>query len=197
MKRRILYSVILLAVAVAAVEAMKYGHGAAAAAAKPVIAAPETTVICAAGVIEPATEVIKLAAQVAGVLRDVPVEEGQRLRRGQVIAVIENADFVARVAAAEATVKERQASIDRLVNGSREQERRGAEAAVAEAKSVLADARADIERKTALFESGVLSRAERERAERDYHVAEARLTQATEHFALVDAPARSDELAPR
>ena len=114
-----------MAVAVAAVEAMKYGHDAAAPAAKPVITAPETTVICAAGVIEPATEVIKLAAQVAGVLRDVPVEEGQKLRRGQVIAVIENADFVARVTAAEATVKERQASIDRLVNGSREQERRG------------------------------------------------------------------------
>ena len=60
MKRRILYSVILLAVAVAAVEAMKYGHDAAAPAAKPVITAPETTVICAAGVIEPAAKAIKL-----------------------------------------------------------------------------------------------------------------------------------------
>jgi len=152
-------------------------------------------VICAAGKVEPVSEEIKIASQLSGVLREVPVEEGQHLQKGQPIAILDNADYAARVAAARATVAVRQSELDRVVNGAREQERHEASAAVEEAKAVLADTRAEMLRRQSLFQTGDISRSDWERAQREYQVAEARVNQATEHHAFLDAPARDDERA--
>ena len=96
-----------------------------------------TNAICAAGKVEPVSEEIEIGSEISGSLRLVPVEEGQHLRKGQTIAVVDNGDYAARVAEARATIAVRQAALDRVVNGAREQERREAEAAVAEARAVV------------------------------------------------------------
>jgi HlyD family secretion protein len=121
------------------------------------------------------------------------VEEGQHLRSGQTIAVVDNADYAARVAEARATVDLRQAELDRIVNGAREQERDEAAASVQEAAAVMENARAEMARKESLFKTGDISRSEEERAEREYRVAEARLQEVSKHHAFLDAPARTDE----
>ncbi len=68
-------------------------------------------VVVGAGRTEPASEEIDVSTELDGRLKRVAVEEGQRVRRGQVIAELENADFVARVALANAEVAERQAAL--------------------------------------------------------------------------------------
>jgi HlyD family secretion protein len=152
-------------------------------------------VICAAGKVEPISEEIKIASQLEGVLREVLVEEGQRVRRGQQIAVLDNSDYAARVAEARATVEIRQSELDRVMNGARDHERREALASVEEAKAVLAEARSDMQRRQSLFQTGDISRSDWERAQRAYQVAEARVGQASQHYAFLDAPARADERA--
>jgi HlyD family secretion protein len=149
--------------------------------------------ICAAGKVEPVSEEIEIGSEISGMLRAVPVEEGQHLRKGQTIAVVDNADYAARVAEARATVAVRQAALDRIVNGARDQERREAEAAVTEARAVLENARAEQARKQSLFSTGDISRSDWERADREYQVAEARVSEALAHFQFLDAPARADE----
>jgi HlyD family secretion protein len=130
-----------------------------------------------------------------GVLREVLVEEGQRVRRGQPIAILDNADYAARVAEARATVEIRQSELDRVVNGARDHERREALASVEEAKAVLADTRSEMQRRQTLFQSGDISRSDCERAQREYQVAEARVAQVSQRYAFLDAPARADERA--
>ena len=194
MKKRIIYLAVLLTVGAAAVAALLHARSGAALVAA---AAPPSKqgagIISAAGKVEPVSEEVKLGAEIAGVLRSVTVEEGQWVRKGAVIAVIDNGDFDARVAAARAAVAERAAALERLENGAREQERGEAQAAVEEAKAVLRNDRAEASRKQSLLDTGDISRSEWERADREASVAEARLRQAEQRASFVDAPARADE----
>ena len=153
----------------------------------------DSTVVSAQGKVEPVSEEVRIGSEIDGTLREVPVEEGQHLRAGETIAVIGNADYQARVAEARATVALRQAELDRIVNGARQQERDEAAASIEEAAAVLENARAEMARKESLFKTGDISRSEEERAEREYRVAEARLHEASRHHAFLDAPARTDD----
>ncbi len=194
MKKRIICTTILLIAGGAAVAAVIHGRTATRQAPPAAVSGEAgNTIICAAGKVEPVSEVIKIGSELAGVLREVPVEEGQHLRNGQVIAVLANGEYEARVRAAAATIAVRQAELERIVNGARDQERREVAAAVEEAEAVLANARAEMARRQSLLQTGDLSRSDWERTEREYHVAEARLRQATQRYALVDAPARADD----
>ena len=193
MRKRIVTLFVLLAAGAAAVAMMIRAEGKSAAVAPPPSNPPAA--ICAPGKVEPVSEEIHIGSQVAGVLREVPVEEGQHLRKGQTIAILDNGDYAARVSEARATVEERRADLERLVNGAREQERREAAAAVEEARAVLANARAERQRREALFATGDISRSDWERADREFQVAQAHLAQLTEHASFVDAPARADERA--
>ena len=149
--------------------------------------------VVGAGRVEPVSEEIKIAAELDGRLASVPVEEGARVRRGQVLATLVNGDFAARIAMAEAAVAERAAALDRIVNGARVEERRESEAQVREAEAVVENARAELERRRGLLTRGAISRTEFDSAEREQRVAAARLDAIREHSAFVKADARDDE----
>src|SRR5580693_35538 len=67
--------------------------------------------IVAPGRVEPASDEVKVSSQVPGKLSSAPLEEGDRVRRGQVIAAIANQDYRARLASAEARLKLREAEL--------------------------------------------------------------------------------------
>jgi HlyD family secretion protein len=194
MGKRTIFTAILLVAGAAAVAAMIHARAGTQASSAPAPETPVPAVISAAGRVEPVSEEVKIGSQLPGVLREA-VEEGRRLRKGQVIATLDNADYAARVEEARAIVETRRAELDRVVNGARDQERREAAAAVTEYKAVLANTRAEMLRRQSLFHTGDISRSDWERAERENQVAEARLQQATERYAFLDAPARADERA--
>jgi ABC exporter DevB family membrane fusion protein len=151
--------------------------------------------IAAAGRIEAVSEEIRVSSEISGRLKSVRVEEGDRVRRGRVLAEIENDDFRARVAAGEAELAQREAELRRTVNGARGQERREAEASLEAAKAVLANAKSEAERRRGLADRNVISRDEADRYERGLLVARAQYEQATQHFALIDAEAREEDRA--
>ena len=150
-------------------------------------------VIAAPGRVEAVSEEVRVSSELSGRLKSVNVEEGDRVRRGQVLAELENADYRARVATAEAELAQREAEMRRTVNGSRMEERREAEAAKQASKAVLENARNEAERRRGLAERAVISRDEADRYERAYRVAQAEFEQTSEHFALVDAQAREED----
>ena len=195
--------VVILAVAILAIAAgalyFRGRRGAApadsAAAARPSPTAAAKSVIAAPGRVEPVSEEIRLNAEISGRLKAVPVEEGDRVAAGQVIAVLEDADYRARVASAEAQLAQKEAELRRVVNGSREQERREARAAIKEAEAMMANAQTEMERRRGLHSTGDIAREEVERAERQFQVARARYEAATERHSFVDAAAREEDLA--
>jgi ABC exporter DevB family membrane fusion protein len=147
------------------------------------------------GRVEPISEEISISAQVSGRLREVLIEEGDRVERGQVLAVVENRDYLARVRSTEAELLLKEAHLRRLVNGAREQERREAAAAVAEAETVMEHARLELSRQRNLLKDGVVSSQEAETAEREARVAEARVEAARERYSLLEAGPREEDRA--
>ena len=149
--------------------------------------------ITAPGRVEAVSEEIRVSSELSGRLHSVPVEEGDRVRKGQVLAQLENEDYLARVASAEATLAQRQAELLRTVNGARSQERRAAEANMQAAKAVLENSRKEAERRRTLADRDMVSRDEAERYERVYQVARAEYERASQEFSLVDAEARVED----
>jgi HlyD family secretion protein len=166
---------------------------------RPVNAAPanlsstSTRLISAPGRIEAVSEEIRVSSELSGRLHSVLVEEGDRVRKGQVVAQIENDDYIARVSAAGATLAQRKAELERIINGARSQERRAAEADVAAAKAVLDNSRREAERRSRLADHEMISRDEADRYQRTYQVAEAEYERASQQFSLIDADARIED----
>lgn len=150
--------------------------------------------VVAPGKVEPRSEEIRVAAAITGRLAEVRVEEGQRVRAGEVLAVIENAEHLARIHQAEANVRLQRASLKRVLNGPRATERREVRVAVEEARAVLAQAAAELERQDALARAGHSSRQAFDRAQREYRVANARLEETIQRRDTVDAAARTDDV---
>jgi len=167
--------------------------------AQPAGAKPATAVtsgvISAAGRVEPVSEEVKIGAELPGKLRQVLVDEGDHVRRGQVIAILNNDDYSARIQSQRAEIAMREAELNRVVNGSRQQERSEAQASVREADAVLSNARAEMQRRESLFRSGDISRSDFERTEREFNVAKARYDAVVQRHAFVDADARDEDRA--
>ena len=153
----------------------------------------DATLIAAPGRIEAVSEEVRVSSELSGRLKAVNVEEGDRVRQGQVMAEVENADYKARVAEAEAQLAQREAELRRTVNGARAQERREAEASMQAAQAVLNNAKSEALRRRGLADRNVISRDEADRYERAFKVAQAEYEQAAQHFALVDADAREED----
>src|SRR5690349_15928927 len=74
-------------------------------------AEPTIKLIAGPGRVEPVSEDIKLGSELSGKLKSVKVEEGDVIRRGQVLAVLENDDYSAQVASAQAQVRAKEATL--------------------------------------------------------------------------------------
>src|SRR5258706_1301831 len=95
-----------------------------------------STQIAAPGRVEAVSEEIRVSSELSGRLRTVRVEEGDRVQRGQVLAEIENDDYRARVAEAEAGLAQREAVLRRTGEGARTPEGRGTGSPVPGAQTV-------------------------------------------------------------
>lgn len=149
--------------------------------------------IAGPGRVEPVSENIKIGSELSGKLKSVNVEEGDTIHRGQVLAVLENADYLAEVKSAEAEVGAKDAALRKVVNGARRQERAEAWSAVDEARAIMDNARSEMERHQKLFAAGVISREEEEQYAREYEVDKAKYQAAADHHSLVDDRAREED----
>ena len=147
------------------------------------------------GRVEPISEDIQIGSELSGKLKSVKVEEGDSIKRGEVLAVLMNGDYRAQVLSAEAQVNAREATLRKVVNGARQQERAEALSTVHETEAVMNNANAEMERRRQLFTAGVISREEYERYSREYDVARAKYREASEHHSLVDDHAREEDQA--
>jgi HlyD family secretion protein len=157
--------------------------------------APPSSIISAAGRVEAVSEEVKIGSEIPGKLRQVLVDEGDHVHRSQIIAVLNNDDYAARIQSQRADIEIREAELRRVLNGSRQQERSEAQAAVREADAVMANARAEMNRRESLLRSGDISRSDFERTEREFNVAKARYDAAVQHHSFVDADARDEDRA--
>jgi HlyD family secretion protein len=151
--------------------------------------------IAAPGLVEPIGEEREIGSQVIGVISEMRVEENDEVVEGQIIAVIENREQIARLASARAELALRQAELDRVINGARAEKRREARAALTEAEANLDLARRDYGRRLPLASSGVSSQAALDQAVSTQNAAEARRAVMAERLALLEAGSRPEDIA--
>ncbi len=196
MKHRFLYSIGLILVIGCATAFFLAGKGRTSLPGAVVEASPrEGLFVAAPGRVEPVSEEVRVSSEMGGRLKEILVEEGDVVKKGQVLAVLENDDYRAQVAMAKARIEQKEAELRRIVNGARDQERREAWQGVKEAEAMVDNARAEMQRRRSLFEKGVLAREESDRAEREFKVATARFEAASERHAFVDDEAREEDRA--
>jgi multidrug efflux system membrane fusion protein len=115
---------------------------------------------------------VELAFQVSGILAELPVKEGQKIEKGELIARLRQDEFQARLASLEAQLTQARAGLSALQQGERaeEQLRRGMQARSAEAR--LANAKSELDRSAQLVRSNAVSRSEFELKQTNYRVAQ-------------------------
>jgi HlyD family secretion protein len=161
--------------------------------AKAALASQEPFLVAGPGRVEPASEDIKIGSELSGRLKSVYVEEGDTIRRRQVLAELENADYRAQVESARANVVAKEAVLRKVINGARRQERDEAWSSVSEAKAVMENSKSELHRRQELFAAGVVSREELDRYSREADVAKAKYDAAVQQHALVDDRAREED----
>jgi RND family efflux transporter MFP subunit len=126
---------------------------------------PDAPILTAAGYVVARRKAV-VSAKIQGRLQELRVEEGSRVREGELIARLESNDFEAQVARARARVGSVAAQVERE------------KAAVARAEADLAEARRQFELRARLAAEKVASVDERDAARSRVTIAEAALTQA-------------------
>jgi membrane fusion protein, multidrug efflux system len=119
-----------------------------------------------------ASTTAQLAFRVSGLLARLPVSEGQHVTTGEVIAQLRQDEFQAQLQAAQGQLDQARAALNALRLGERPEERLRREAQVRAAEARLANARAEFERYARLVQRNAVARADYERAETAYRVAQ-------------------------
>jgi membrane fusion protein, multidrug efflux system len=140
-----------------------------------------------------ATNRVQLAFQVSGLLVSLPVKEGQKVAKGDVIGEIRQDEFRARLTALEGQLDQARAALRALLAGERPEERMRREADVRSADSRLANARAEFGRNQRLIEARAVSKSEFERTETAYKIAQEDL-QSARQLLEIGSIAREEDI---
>jgi len=127
---------------------------------------------------------IDVGAKVMGRVAWIGVEKGDKVQQGQLLVRLEDQEFRAQVNQALANQAVAQARLDQLQSGSRPQEKLKDKAGWLQAEANRKNAEAEYERSAKLYQAGVVSKADVDRA----------LAQRDTARALVDAAKQSSDM---
>ena len=136
---------------------------------------------------------VEASFRVPGRVVERPVDEGQKVAAGQLLARLDDVDFKHQVDLRQADANAAKAALDRLLAGSRREEIAAAAAQVEQARALLSRAQADDRRNTELLKKEVISPREYDASHSAFAAEQARLREAQEHYDLVkNGPRRED-----
>lgn len=138
---------------------------------------------------------VDMAFRTGGRINEIPVEEGDDVAEGALLAVLDAGPIESRVSDADARIAEARAHLAMLRSGNRPQEIAQAQAHRASAAAQLTMARADYNRREGLAEAGALSGEAWDRTKAELARAEAGMAQASAALSLASEGARAEDIA--
>ena len=148
--------------------------------------------LAASGTVE-ATEA-SLGVQLAGRIESIRAREGDRVRAGDTLAVIDRTELLARRAQADAQLAAARALLAEMERGSRPEELAQAREADSLAGARFADAQRDLGRTQQLLRDGAVSQEAADKARLAVDVARSQREQAAQQLALVKAGPRAERI---
>ncbi|GGD69462.1 HlyD family efflux transporter periplasmic adaptor subunit [Croceicoccus mobilis] len=138
---------------------------------------------------------VEMAFQASGRVEEIPVEEGERVEKGDLLASIDASQAQDRLRQADAELAQARASLAKLQAGNRPQEIASANARLSAARAALDKAQQDYDRRQPLLETGAISRANWKATETALETAQAQYREAAEAASLTRQGARREDIA--
>jgi HlyD family secretion protein len=154
--------------------------------------APDTAIL-AAGTVE--AREADLGFRTTGRIELISVDEGDRISEGQLLAVLDQQELAAALAAARARAEAAGATLEELTEGFRSEEIEQARAALRAAERRRLDATRDLERAKNLYEDGAISEQALDDRETVATVAESEMQGASERLRLLESGTRSERIS--
>lgn len=162
---------------------------------KPPVAQQGDVILTATGYVTPRHRV-SLSPQVMGQVVWVGVEKGDSVKKDQVLVRLDDAQYKARLAQAEARVVNAQAKLAMMESGSRKEDIASAKASVTELEAVLIQSQKNLDRMKAGFAAGgVASQQQLDDAQGVFDATAGRLASARALLAREEAGYRAEEIA--
>ncbi len=133
--------------------------------------------------------------KVTGRITDLPIEEGQHLKSGELLARLDNDDYHQQVAVDDATARVRHSQLTLGLAGSRSQDIEAGKQAVIDAQADLDQKRKDYERYQNLYEKDEIAGQVRDQAATSVTRAQAVLSRAQQAYSELLEGTRKEELA--
>ena len=133
--------------------------------------------------------------KVQGRLTELPVEEGQTVKAGDLLARLDQTDYRQQVDIDEALVRNREAELQLSLSGSRIQEKKSAGQATVDAQAALDLSEADARRYQALYEKEVVSAQIRDTYATNLKRARAGYERARQNQDMVNEGVRKEQIA--
>ena len=150
---------------------------------------PFPTYVAGSGLIEAATENIAVGTTVPGVVTDVLVKVGDKVKLGDALFRIDDRELKAQLAVREAALLSAKAELDKLRNQPRPEEIPVAEAKVKEAQASLENAKVVLAKWQRVEDPRAVSPVELREAKLKVQIADAQVKQADADLALLKAGA--------
>ncbi len=138
---------------------------------------------------------VDLGFRVGGRINTIDVEEGARVKAGDLLATLDNASIESRKRQANAEVAMAQANLTKLRNGNRMQDIAQARARFAAAQISASAAEKDYRRRAPLVEPGAISRDAWDRTVATRDSARAQAQEARAALSLLETGARGEDIA--
>ena len=150
-------------------------------------------ILTAKGVVE-SEEEIEIGSQVPGLIMEIKADEGDMVKKGQPLIMLDNVKIAAKVKMAEAMLKEARARLKELETGYRAEDIEMARNRANRAEAVYEKAKGDYERQKRLYSKNATTYVELERAEENIKVAAEELNEAMTNLQKFRKGAREEEI---
>jgi multidrug resistance efflux pump len=147
------------------------------------------------GRVEPVSQKRRLAFEISGLLAKVLVEEGDTVKQGQVVAQLRDDEYTARLDAARSDAQALKAQYDKLMAGARQEEKTETLSVVERTKSVMQNARVEMNRRKELLTQDLIAKEEVDRAVTEYLVAEKEYEEARQRYLVMKNFSRKEDIA--
>lgn len=150
---------------------------------------PFSNAVAGAGLVEPETENIALGSPLSGLVREVHVKVGQRVKKGDLLFRLDDRQLQAERNLRQAGLKSAKSRLDRLNNQPRKEEVDPAEAKVREMAATIAAEQDQYQRAQSLFESRAIPEEELVRRRQTFLAVKEQQARVNAELALLKAGA--------
>lgn len=133
--------------------------------------------------------------KVQGRVIELPVEEGQAVEKGALLARLDDADYMQRVRIDEANVRVRQSNLALTLAGTREQEIKAAQQTMLDAQADMQQKKLDYDRAQRLFSEDAISAQDRDLADTALKRSQATFQAAQQKYNEALEGSRKEEIA--